>query len=112
MSSRAVDTDQYAQVDTEPLWVRRTTVSTLVVAGQTTNLEDDTLPCVKKEKERERERDGERKTTQDVTQSMFLTYVDSMYSTVVTMAIYDNCIIIDKTIAVWYTYYGITEKPH
>ena len=43
MPARAVDADEDAQVDAQPLRVRGTTVSTLVVARQAANLEDDAL---------------------------------------------------------------------
>ena len=47
MPARAVDADEDTQVHTEPLGVRGTTVSALVVARQTANLENDALHTVR-----------------------------------------------------------------
>lgn len=47
MPARAVNTDEDAQVDAEPLRIRGSTISTLVVARQTANLENDTLHIVR-----------------------------------------------------------------
>ena len=43
MSARAVDTDEDTQVDAQPLRVRGTTISTLVITRKTANLENDAL---------------------------------------------------------------------
>ena len=43
MSARAVDTDEDTQVDAQPLRVRGTAISTLVITRKTANLENDAL---------------------------------------------------------------------
>lgn len=43
MPAGAVDADEDAQVDAQPLWVRGTTISTLVVAREAANLDNDAL---------------------------------------------------------------------
>ena len=43
MPTGAVDADEDTQVDAQPLRVRGTTISTLVVARETTNLDNDAL---------------------------------------------------------------------
>ena len=50
MLTRAVDTYQDAEIDTQPRGIRGTTVTTLVVAGETTypgyyTLEGEEEPC-------------------------------------------------------------------
>ena len=50
MPTGAVDTDEDTKVDAQPLRVRGTTISTLVVARETTNLDNDALHVDKKTK--------------------------------------------------------------
>lgn len=50
MPTGAVDADENTKVDAQPLRVRGTTISTLVVARETTNLDNDALHVDKETK--------------------------------------------------------------